>query len=162
MKEFFQVVSIESVLDMAGDFPLVGAEDLDVFRACGRILAQDLTSSDNVPAFARSSMDGYAVCASSTFGASEGIPAMLEVVGRVEMGVTPYFSIKPGQAAIMPTGGMLPQGADGVVMVEHTEILDENTIEVYKSVAPLGNVLDVGDDVKEGEVILKKGICLRP
>ena len=162
MKEFFQVVSIQTVLAMAGDFPLAGTENLDVFRACGRILAQDIVSSENVPAFARSTMDGYAVPASSTFGASEGIPAMLEVVGRVEMGVTPDFTVGPGQAAIMPTGGMLPQGTDGVVMVEHTEILDENTIEIYKSIAPLGNVLDVGDDVKKGEVILKRGVMLRP
>ncbi|ACL06374.1 molybdenum cofactor synthesis domain protein [Desulfatibacillum aliphaticivorans] len=162
MREFFQVISIRKVLDMAGRFPLAGTEEVEVFQACGRILAKDVVSKDNVPAFARSTMDGYAVSASSTFGASEGIPAMLEVAGRVEMGTTPEFSVGPGQAALMPTGGMLPEGTDAVVMVEHTEILDDKTIEVYKSVAPLGNVLDVGDDVKKDEVVLKKGVRLRP
>ena len=162
MKEFFQVVSIQTVLDMAGNFPLTGTEELEVFKACGRILARDIVSRDNVPEFARSTMDGYAVSASSTFGASESIPAMLEVAGRVEMGTAPEFSVGPGQAALMPTGGMLPQGTDAVVMVEHTEILDDKTIEVYKSVAPLGHVLDVGDDVRKGEILLKKGTRLRP
>ncbi len=162
MKEFFNVISIEAVRDLARGFSPVGEEEVEVFHACRRVLFRDLTSQDNVPDFARSTMDGYAVCASSTFGASDGIPAMLEVVGQVEMGQTPDFSIAPGQAALMPTGGMMPQGADAVVMVEHTEKMDARTIEVYRSVAPLANMLSVGDDVEKGSVILKKGTRIRP
>lgn len=162
MKEFFNVVSIKTVLDLAGSFPRVGTKTVDVFQACTRVLARDLTSQDNVPEFARSTMDGYAVCASSTFGASSAVPAMLDVTGCVEMGQAPDFKINPGQAALIPTGGMLPDNADSVVMVEHTEAVDARTIEVYKSVAPLAHVISAGDDVKKGDIILKKGTRLRP
>ena len=81
-------------------------------------------------------MDGYAVRAASTFGASEGNPAYLNIVGTIAMGEAPTFSIKPGEAAKISTGGMLPGGADSVVMIEHTDAIDDATIEVYRSVAP--------------------------
>ena len=162
MKEFFNVISIDAVLELAGRFDRTEVETAPLDQGCGRVLARDLASPEDVPGFARSTMDGYAVAAASTFGASEGIPAMVDLAGRVEMGKEPDFDIGPNQAAVMPTGGMLPKSADSVVMVEHTEKLDDSTIEIYKSVAPLANVLEPGDDFKKSDVILQKGVRLRP
>ncbi|MBF0468157.1 MAG: molybdopterin molybdotransferase MoeA [Desulfamplus sp.] len=106
-------------------------------------------------------MDGYAVHSSSTFGASESSPAWITVAGAIAMGDVPDFSIESGQSAKISTGGMLPDGADSVVMVEHTESVDA-TVEIYKSVAPLQNVIDSDEDFKKGEKILEAGTLIRP
>lgn len=107
-------------------------------------------------------MDGYAVKASATFGASDGSPAYLTVKGTVSMGQTPAFSIAHGEVCRISTGGMLPEGADCVVMIEHTEMLDDTTIEVYRSVAPGQHVVEVGEDFRRGQIILEAGQYLRP
>lgn len=161
MKEFFKVTEISKVLGYASDFARVGEEDLKIEDTFGRILAQDIVSDVDLPDFKRSTMDGYAVCASSTFGASEGNPAFLAVKGSVAMGESPDFSIGPGEAAGILTGGMLPEGADSVVMVEHTESVDNTTIEVYKSVAPGQNIIEKGEDIKNKAVLVGRGRKLR-
>jgi molybdopterin molybdotransferase len=107
-------------------------------------------------------MDGYAVRAEDTFGASEGLPAYLKVVGEVRMGEAPGFSISDQECAHIPTGGMLPGGADAVVMVEHTQPWGEGSVEVLRPAAPGENVVRRGDDVREGEVVLRAGVRLRP
>jgi molybdopterin molybdotransferase len=107
-------------------------------------------------------MDGYAVNAASTFGASESGPAWLELKGTIAMGDIPDFELAPGQAARISTGGMLPAGADAVVMVEHTEAVDDQSIEIYKSVAPLQNVIDVTEDFAKGQTVIEKGHLMRP
>lgn len=107
-------------------------------------------------------MDGFAVCASSTFGASESAPALLSVIGAVTMGERPELHVKPGQAARILTGGMLPDGADAVVMVEHTETIDDTTIEVTRPVAPQQNVIEPTDDARQGDTLLERGTRLRP
>ena len=111
------------------------------------MLAADIDADVDLPDFMRSTMDGYAVCASSTFGASEANPAYLTIKGSVPMGESPAFSIGVGEAAEVSTGGMLPNGADSVVMIEHTDAIDKTTIEVYKSVAPGQNILEKGEDI---------------
>ena len=136
MKEFFEVVTLPRALEHASRFPRLGSERVPFAEAGGRVLARDLVSDIELPGFRRSTMDGFAVRASSTFGASEAAPALLEVVGSVSMGATTDLSVGPGHAARILTGGMLPSGADSVVMIEHTEALDETTIEVTRSVAP--------------------------
>ena len=142
--------------------PLTGCEEIDVADALDRVVAEDMIAPSDLPAFSRSTMDGYAVRASDTYGASEGIPAYLDVVGEVLMGMPAGIAVSVGQVAKVHTGGMLPEGSDAVVMVENTQQVDENTIEVVKPAAPGENVLQVGDDIKQGSSLLKAGHRLRP
>ncbi len=162
MKDFFKVADLESVLEYAYDFPRVETEEVLLYKSSQRILAADIISEADLPDFARSTMDGYAVRASSTFGITEENPAYLTVKGSVVMGKSPPFSIGQGEAAGISTGGMMPDGADSVVMIEYTELIDETTIEVYKSVAPGRHVVEVGEDFCRGETILSNGQKLRP
>ena len=162
MKEFFKVTDLETVFHYIESFDPVGMETVPLDQSHDRILAVDVVSDIDLPDFNRSIVDGYAVRASSTFGASDGSPAFITVKGIVGMGEVPNFSIKSGQAASIPTGGMLPKGADSVVMIEHTEAIDESTIEVYKSVAPGQHVIESGEDIRNGNRILTAGIRLRP
>ena len=162
MKEFFKVVDLEEARALAGEFAVVAAERVPLSGANGRVLAADFVASIDLPGFRRSTMDGYAVCARSTFGASESGPALLTIVGSVEMGAAAEVSVSPGQAARILTGGMVPPGADAVVMVEHTEPIDEMTIEVTRAVAPQQNLIEPADDVAKGDTLLTRGVRLRP
>jgi molybdopterin molybdotransferase len=128
----------------------------------GRVLAADIYSDVDIPDFNRSTMDGFAVQAASTFGASEANPAYLTVRGQIQMGSRPDFSIGPGQAARIATGGMLPEGADSVIMIEHTDTLDDTTIEVYRSLAPGQHVIERGEDIQHTRPALVAGIRIRP
>jgi len=132
-------------------------EACDIFSAAGRVLARDLAVESDVPSFDRSTVDGYAVRAKDTFGATESAPALFQVTGEVRMGQLAEGSIQAGQAFLMPTGGMLPDGADAVVMVEYTEAFGEGTVAVVKDVAPGENVIRRGEDLLEGEVLLQQG-----
>jgi molybdopterin molybdotransferase len=162
MKEFFKVTDLGNVLKHAADFPKVETETIPLVETMERILFQDLNATVDLPDFMRSTMDGYAVRSSSTFGASEANPAYLIVKGSVPMGAAPDFSIGAGEAAGISTGGMLPKGADSVVMIEHTETVDKTTIEVYRSVAPAQNILEKGEDFQKGAVLVPAGKRLRP
>lgn len=137
-------------------------EEIELIHALGRIIGEDIISSEIVPHFSRSTMDGFAVRAKDTFGASEGMPAFLEVKGEVLMGRSPSGDISPGETMKISTGGMLPESADGVLMLEHAEELDEKMIAAYRPVAPGENVILQGEDLKKGEIILKKNHYLRP
>jgi len=128
----------------------------------GRICSRDLLSPEDLPHFARSTVDGYAVSARSTFGATETMPAYLNLSQEVFMGDKADFLVSPMSAAKIPTGGMLPGGTDAVVMFEHVSVLDENTIEVLKPVAPGENVIQAGEDVRIGESLLLRGWRMRP
>jgi molybdopterin molybdotransferase len=162
MNHFFNVKTLEEVFSLLEEFPVVARETIGVDKAFSRILATDLTAKTDMPGFRRSTMDGYAVAAVSSYGASESSPAWLELAGTVLMGDVPDFCLEPGQAAHISTGGMLPEGADSVVMVEHTEIVDEGSVEIYKSVAPLQNVIDACEDFARKEVVLDAGTFIRP
>jgi len=161
MKEFFEVVTLPRALEFSARFSSIGTERVPFAEAMGRVLACDLVSAIDLPGFRRSTMDGFAVCASSTFGASESAPALLEIRGSIDMGALADLTIGPGQAARILTGGMLPRGADGVVMVEHTEELDESTIEVMRSVAPGQHVIEADEDLATGQTVLTRGTRLR-
>ena len=134
----------------------VKTEQIPLLAASGRTLAENVVSAENIPAFDRSTVDGYAVCAADTFGAGAAIPAQLDVIGEILMGEQPAFSLERGQCARIATGGMLPAGANAAVMVEHTDSEDGLCL-VYRSVAPYENVTKKGDDVAAGETALKKG-----
>jgi len=162
MKEFFKVKTIDQALEYAVQFPRMASEKVSLTNSVGRILAEDIKSDIDLPDFSRSIMDGYAVRGSSTFGAGEGNPAFLNITGTVSMGNKPDLCVGPGEAVRISTGGMLPPDADSVVMVEHTEEIDDTTIEVYRSVAPGQNMVKVGEDIKKGDVILRCGGKIRP
>jgi molybdopterin molybdotransferase len=129
--------------------------------ALGRVLTEDMTSPEGLPAFARSAMDGYAVRARDTFGASESQPAYLRVVGEAPMGRAPSVRVGLGEAAVCYTGGMLAEGTDAVVMVEQTQSAGNGAIEVLRPVAPGENVTQPGEDVRKGDPVLPKGQRLR-
>ena len=162
MKEFFKVKTIDQVLKYRTQFVPMETEEVPITDSMGRILAEAIHSDIDLPDFARSIMDGFAVRGASTFGASEGNPAYLAVKGAVAMGESSNLSVGPGEAVRISTGGMLPAGADSVVMVEHTGAIDDTTIEIYRSVAPGQNMVSVGEDIKKGEAILIAGRNIRP
>jgi molybdopterin molybdotransferase len=163
MPEFFSVLpphdALEKLLAHLSFAPQ--PEAIPAADALDRVTFEAVRAPASLPAFARSTMDGYAVRAQDTFGASPSLPAYLAVIGEVPMGRSPEFGIAPAQAALVHTGGMLPEGADAVVMVEVTQTSRENEIEVLKAVAPGENVLKVGDDITEGAGMLPAGHWLR-
>lgn len=137
-------------------------EQVAFFEALGRVLAEEVKAEEDVPGFIKSTVDGYAVRAADTQGATDSIPAFLDIVETVEMGTAPVRTLKPGQAAYVPTGGMIPEGADAVVMVEFCEKFDENSIAVYDSVSPGRNVIARGEDLTAGAAIMERGRLIRP
>jgi molybdopterin molybdotransferase len=162
MKEFFKVTDLETVLEYRRTFPHVALEPVSLPEAVGRTLAEDIVADEDLPDFPRTIVDGYAVQGASTFGASEGNPAYLTITGNIAMGQSPEFEIAPGEAARIATGGMVPRGADSVVMIEHTEVIDDITIEVYRSVAPGQNMIAIGEDIQKNTKVLSKGQTIRP
>lgn len=137
-------------------------EQIDTADALGRVLAEPVFAGYPLPSFPRTTVDGYAVRAEDTYGAGESLPAYLTLAGEIPMGGEPGFSIGPTQCALIHTGGMIPSGADAVVMVEYTQVSREGEIEIMRSVAVGENVLQVGEDVKEGEEVIPEGTRLRP
>lgn len=160
--EFFRLKTREEVLALYARFGPTAAEMVPLPAARGRVLARDLAAPEALPAFPRAGMDGYAVRAADTFGATPGLPQYLELVGEVPVGEAPALTLAPGQAARLPTGGMLPAGADAVVMVEYAAELPDGTVEVRRPVAPGENVVRPGEDVQAGQVLLAAGRRLRP
>ena len=140
----------------------VGGEFLDIGAAAGRITVAEVMAPEDVPGFSRSSVDGYAVFASDIFGASDTMPAQLELVGEVVMGEKPAFSLKKGQTAYVPTGGELPGNVDAMVMVEYTEDFQDGFIYINKSASPGNSVVFRGDDAACGSVIIGSDRLLRP
>jgi molybdopterin molybdotransferase len=135
---------------------------IPLIDAVGRVLARPLIVSDDLPFFNRSTMDGFVVLAKDTFGATEAMPALLEIAGEVLMGQVSPATIKPGYALRISTGGMLPEGSDAVVMVEYTELLGDKTVAIHRAVAPGENIITRGDDMKADETLLPAGHILRP
>ena len=135
---------------------------LPIEDTLGMICAEEVKSAEDLPHFARSTVDGYAVTAEDTFGASEAMPAYVTLSEEIFMGESPGVVVSRGIACKIPTGGMLPQGADAVVMFEHVQTVDETMIEVLRPVVPGENVIQPGEDVKKGETVLRKGRRIRP
>ena len=131
-------------------------ETVSILDSVDRILAENVTAPIDLPGFARSTKDGYAVSASSTFSASEGLPALLSLKGRIRMGECTGLSLAPHECAAIATGGMIPEGADSVVMVETCEVLDDETIAATHSVAPGENVVGATEDIASGTLILSR------
>ncbi|HEY3310495.1 MAG TPA: gephyrin-like molybdotransferase Glp [Anaerolineales bacterium] len=130
--------------------------------ALGRITFENVNAPSPLPAFPRSTVDGYALRARDTYGASENLPGYLTVSGEIPMGMEPRLAISSGECALIHTGGMLPSGADAVIMLEYTEAVRPGEIEIQRSVGTLENVIQVGEDVAENQVVIPRGTRLRP
>jgi molybdopterin molybdotransferase len=161
-REFFAVRTVAETL--AGFRPgrRTAVEAVALADAHGRVPAEPVRAPHDLPGFARSTVDGYAVRAADTYGASEGLPSYLEVTGAVAMGRAPEVSVAPGRAVAMPTGGVLPEGADAVVMVEHTQEAMPGTIEVVRPAAPGDGLVRADEDARAGAELLPAGRPLRP
>ena len=136
--EFFKVVSVNDARELIqnefGNYQM-GSEEVSLVQAQGRQLSEDVVSDINVPEFDRSTVDGYAIQVEDSHGATESIPSILEVLGEVLMGETPNYEVKTGQAVYVPTGGMMPMGATGMIMIENTEKMDQETVLLFKPIS---------------------------
>jgi molybdopterin molybdotransferase len=137
-------------------------EEIDTRLARGRVIMQEVLSPHALPTFNRSTVDGYAVRAADTHGASDSMPVYLHLSGEIRMGEAAHFAIDPQQCALIHTGGMLPGNADAVVMLENTQVVRQQEIEVLRSAAAGENVIEIGEDIRSGEVVVEAGKLLRP
>jgi len=162
--QFFTVKTVQETLDAL--LPHLTRprrpERIPTASARERVIAVAPRSPIDLPEFPRSTMDGYAVHAADTFGATQSLPAYLTVIGAVHMGEQPTLTLQRGQAVEIHTGAMLPQGADAIVMMERTQSIAENEIEVLAPVAPGENVVQIGEDAAKGAAILPVGHRIRP
>ena len=161
--QFFKVKTVEETFQLIDELiPTTKSTEVrKLENALHYILAEPIQATESVPGFDRSTVDGYAVRASDTYGSSESMPGFLNMVGEVKMGEMASHPVGSGQAIYVPTGGMLPPKSDSVIMIEHCEDID-GLLNTYKQVAPGENVIRKGEDIKEGEVLLEAGTKLRP
>ena len=136
------------------------SQSIPLDAALGRTLAADVTATENVPNFNRSTVDGYAVIAADVFGCSESIPALLTLAGESHMGQPLNIQLQKGQCVYVPTGAELPANADAMVMLENADDFHDGTIAIYKPAAPGANLIYRGDDVKPGQAVLPTGLRL--
>ncbi|MEG0903749.1 MAG: molybdopterin molybdotransferase MoeA [Lachnospiraceae bacterium] len=134
----------------------------NLHQALGCYLSKDIYALEPVPTFRRSTVDGYAVKADQTGGASESLPVFLKLIGEVNMGDPALEKLQSGQCIYVPTGGMIPDGADAMIMVEYCEPFSQDQIAMYTSVAVGTGVVEIGEDMKKGQLVLPKGTILRP
>jgi molybdopterin molybdotransferase len=165
MPEFLELVppdeALQHWLAHLPDYAL-DTELIDTSLAVGRVTAEPVIASYPLPSFTRSAMDGYAVRAADTYGASDSLPAYLSLVGEVPMGAMTDITLQAGECALIHTGGMLPEQADAVVMVEHTQSARLGEVEIFHAAAVGENVIHKGEDVAQGEQVIGQGVCLRP
>jgi molybdopterin molybdotransferase len=162
MKPFFQVKTSQEIHHLIKTLPRLGQETVRINDGLNRVLGKNIFSPEDLPHFTRATMDGFAVRARDTFGASEAVPALLTLSGEIAMGQEAREPIEPGHCFRIATGGMLPPGADAVAMIEHSQQLDSKTMEIFKPVSPLDHVIQVGEDIKNGQPVLSAGQRLRP
>jgi len=164
MPEFLSLVSPEAALSLLFSHiePILSNEEIATEEALGRITAEDIISPQDLPEFRRSTVDGYALKAGDSHGASESLPAYLKLSGEVLMGAGPEFDLVSKECALIHTGGMLPENATAVVMLEDTQALEAGEVEIFRSVAEGENVIEIGEDVRKGGIVINRGTRLRP
>jgi molybdopterin molybdotransferase len=146
------------------------SQTIETDSALGRVTAEDVVAPHPLPAFPRSTVDGYAVRARDTYGASDTLPGYLNLVGEIPMGAASTLTIGPAQCALIHTGGMLPSGADSVVMLEYTQTIALKSglspalsqVEIQRAVAEGENVIRIGEDVAKDQIVIPRGTRLRP
>jgi molybdopterin molybdotransferase len=158
--DFYKVRTIEEtktlMMQVFKDFSLQ-TEQVNIQNALNKVLAFDVHSDINVPHFNRSIVDGYAVKVKDVQGASENIPAFLKLIGTSQMGEENTVELHENECMYVPTGGMVPDGTQAMVMVEHTQKISSNEIAVYKTAGMFENMLRIGEDIKAGEIVLRQG-----
>src|SRR6185503_16742472 len=160
MPEFLTLLPPDAARDLLFSHlprPKIDSESMDVTSSLGRVLAEDIIAPHPLPDFQRTTVDGYAVSAQDTFGATDSLPAYLTLIGEVPMGDVPAFEISAGQCALIHTGGMQPNGADAVVMLEYTQSIapsglspegsGRGEVEIFRAVADGENAIRIGEDV---------------
>jgi molybdopterin molybdotransferase len=162
MPEFFKVVTPAQVFETLLGFNRLAVETVPLDDALHRVCGADIASPEDLPPLPRSTMDGYAVRAADTFGATDTIPALFDVVGAIDMGKISDVAVGPGRAAAIPTGGFLPPGADAVAMVEYTNPAGEGAIEISRPVTAGENVLGKAEDAARGDIVIPAGKRLLP
>jgi molybdopterin molybdotransferase len=160
-REFFTTRTVTEALTGFRPGRRTPAETVPLTAALHRVPARPVTAPHALPGFARSTVDGYAVRAADTYGVSDGLPGYLQVTGAVLMGTEPDVTVGPGTVASMPTGGVLPRGADAVVMIEYTQEAMPGTIEVVRPVAPGDGVVRADEDAAPGAELVPAGRPLR-
>lgn len=136
-------------------------EKIEFNQSLDRIIALDVVASENIPRFNRAAMDGYAVISEDTFGSTENNPSILKIAGKVAIDKISTVDGEKGKAIAVSTGSNMPFGTDSVVMVEYTKKEKEKLL-IFKAVVPNQNVSNIGEDIKKGQVVLKKGIKITP
>lgn len=158
--KFFNILSVQEVnaiIEQQAINYKVGIEEVSISAAVDRICAVNCYTPVNLPEFNRSTVDGYAVICQDVMGASDSLPAFLECISEVGMGENTQLVVRKGQAVYVPTGGMIPTGADGVVMIEYVQKPDDHTLLIHKAIAPGENITFAGDDLRTGDLIISGG-----
>jgi len=163
MPEFLKLIPVQQALEviLSQLDVKITPERIKTLNSLGRVTTEAIHSPIPLPTFPRSTVDGYAVRAADTFGASESLPAYLRVIGEILMGSSPGFDINPGETGLIHTGGMLPEACNAVVMIEHTQSVGADTVEILRSVAVGENIIKVGEDVQTGEEVIPAGRRIR-
>lgn len=169
MAHFFEVLSVNTMIEKLCNFAKQCSEKrenkeekIHILDADARVLSQNIIANEDLPFTSRSAMDGYAVHAEDTFGASDSIPLLLNNTINYTIDAIPTVPLKSGECAAVVTGGIPPDGANAVVMVEHTEKLSSEIVEIRKSVAPYTHIMLQGEDVQKNHVALEKNTLLNP
>src|ERR1041385_8985528 len=161
--QFLQVVDrdeAERRFRAAINLAACGIETVPLDAALGRVLAADVVSVVDVPSFDRSNVDGFAVVSEDTFGAAEEVPRCVQLDEEIiHTGIVPTTTVRRGRAVSIATGGMIPRGADAVVMVEHAEVRGDQ-LRITRAVTPGSGVSFAGTDITAGETVLRSGQLL--
>lgn len=162
LKPFLHTRPPDEVRRLTQTFDQLDSELVDLDDSFCRVLSGAIMADHDLPQFNRSTMDGFAVRSIDTFGATESSPALLKVVGEIAMGQDYPDELKRGETVRIWTGGSLPANSDAVVMLEHVEEINNESVEVLKAVAPFDNIARKAEDFKAGELLLEHGKRLRP
>jgi molybdopterin molybdotransferase len=161
-KGYLELISPDAFRGVLSGFSPLAPETAAIHEAAGRFPARDVLSPEDLPALPRSGMDGYAVQARDTFGATETNPGYLDLDGDLAITAVRAAPLEPGRCVRVVTGSSLPPGADAVVMVEHTQDLGAGTIEIRRAVAPGENMMQAREDAAAGQPVLPAGTLMRP
>jgi molybdopterin molybdotransferase len=161
-REFFTVKTVSEALTGFRPERRTAVETVALGNALGRVPVESIASPHALPGFARATVDGFAVRAADTYGASEGLPGYLDLIGEVRMGRPPEIEVRPGTAVAIATGAPLPPGADGVLKVEHTQAATPELLEVLRPVTPGEGMVRADEDAAPGDELVRAGRPLRP
>lgn len=156
-----ELKTVDEARKILGKIRLMGAETIEATESLDRFVANNIISPEDLPPFDKAMMDGYAVKAEDTFGASEEKPVSLSLIGEIKIGEIPKKEVKKGQAIKIDTGAMIPRGANSVEMLEYVEVKGKKIL-IRKALTPGENVAKRGEDIRKEEVLLSKGHRIRP